>query len=107
VFCDVALEQLAAVLIIQVDDLDAVLAKPLDAAGKGAAFADDDFADAELPDQATAIPAWSEGRHHDDVAVASLAAGAAEGIDFGVNAGVALLDAAIVSAAEELAGAGE
>ncbi len=96
-----AFEQKAAFFVVEVDDFDAVLAQPVEAASEGAAFAHDQRADAELAHQAAAIPAWSQCGDHDFVAVAALPAGAAKGVSLGVNAGVALLHAAIMTLAEQ------
>ena len=71
------------------------------AAGEVDAFADDDGLEAELADEAGAIPAGGEGGDHDEVAVGALAAGVAEGVGFAVDGGVGLLDAAVVAAADE------
>ena len=65
------------------------------------AFADDDGLEAELADEAGAVPAGGERGDHDEVAVGALAAGAAEGVGFAVDGGVGLLDAAVVAAADE------
>src|SRR3989304_325816 len=78
-------EHLDALGRAQVDDLDAVLAQPLDAAAEIHGFADHDGPDIELAHQAAAVPAGRERRDHDLVAVAALPAGLAEGIGFAVN----------------------
>jgi len=96
---DVAFEQLPALAAVQVDDLDAVLAEPVETSGKGSALADNQRADAKLTDQAAAIPAWGERGDHDQVAIAALAARQAKGVGLRVNAGVALLYTAIVATA--------
>ena len=85
----------------EVDDVDAEVAEPLFAAGEVLAFADDDGLEAELADEAGAVPAGGERGDHDEVAVGALAAGVAEGVGFAVDAGVGLLDAAVVAAAYE------
>ena len=54
---DEAFKQLAALACVEIDDLDAIFAQPVEAAGKGAAFADHERADAELAHQSAAIPA--------------------------------------------------
>src|SRR5229473_6405846 len=61
---DEGLEQLAALGVVEVDDVDAVLAQPVEAAGKGAALAHDHRADAELAHQPAAIPARGERGDH-------------------------------------------
>ncbi len=100
---DVGREEVVASLVVEVDDVHPVFAEPVDAPGEGAAFADDHRANAELADEAGAIPTGGEGGDHDDVAIAALAASAAEGISLSVDAGIALLDTAVVAAAEEFA----
>ncbi|BEK86557.1 hypothetical protein NSK11_contig00079-0026 [Nocardia seriolae] len=81
--------------------------KPIVAAGEGARLADDDRADAELPDQPAAVPARRERGDHDGVAVVAAATGIAEGVGLGVHAGVVVLDAAIVAAPQQVPGAVE
>ena len=71
------------------------------AAGEVDAFPDDDSLETELADEAGAVPAGGERGDHDEVAVGALAAGVAKGIGFAVDAGVGLLDAAVVPAAYE------
>ena len=83
----------------EVDDLDAEVAEPVLAAGEVDALAEDDGAEAELADEAGAVPAGGERGDHDEVAVGALAAGVAEGVGFAVEAGVGELDAAVVAAA--------
>src|SRR5258708_32961041 len=101
--CDEAAEQLEALLRVEIDDLDAERAQPVDAALEGARLADDDLAEAELAHEAAAVPARRERRDHDEVAIAALAARAAEGVGLAVDGGVVLLHAAIVTAADECA----
>ena len=48
---DEGFEEFAAFLVVEVDDVHAVFAQPVEAAGEGAAFSDDDCADAELADE--------------------------------------------------------
>lgn len=88
---------------VEVDDLDAELAEPVDAAAEVLALADDETAEAELADEAGAVPAGGEGGDHGDGAVAALAAGAAEGVGLGMGAGVAILHAAVVAGGDEAA----
>src|SRR5690349_18764952 len=66
---DVLGEEVDAVGGIEVDDGDAVVAEPVEAAGEVDRFADDDGTDAELADEAAAIPARGERGRHDGVAV--------------------------------------
>jgi hypothetical protein len=100
---DVIGEQADAFVGVQVDDSDTAFAQPIDAAAEVDRLADDDRPDVELADQAAAVPAGSKRGDHDFVAIAALTAGFAEGVGFSVDGGIALLDAAVVSAAEDLA----
>ena len=95
-------QQFPALVVVQVDDGYAILAQPVDAAGKSAALAHDHRADAELAHQPAAIPARRQSGDHDHVAVTALAAGAAEGVGFAVNAGIAFLHAAVAAAADQV-----
>src|SRR5271166_3177445 len=98
-------EQLAAIPAVEVDDFDAVFAQPVKAAGKRAALTYYQGADAELANQAAAIPAGSQRGYHDQVAIAALPAGASKSVRFAVNAGIALLHTTIAPATDQLAGA--
>jgi len=104
---DEGVEEFAAFGVVEIDHVNAVLAEPINASREGTAFADHHGSDAELADQAAAVPARSQRGDHDEVAVAALAAGAAEGVRFAVNAGVALLDAAIAAPAQHFTSLGE
>ena len=95
-------EQVDAFLGMQIDNLHTILTEPVDATGEIDGFAHDDGGNGELADQAAAIPARGESGDHDFVAVGALAAGAAEGIGFGVDGGVVVLDAAVVALGEEI-----
>ncbi len=90
-----------AVGVGEVDDLGAVVAEPVLAAGEVDAFADDESAEVELADETGAVPAGGERGDHDEVAVGALAAGVAEGVGFAVDAGVVLLDASVVATGDE------
>src|SRR5580692_8254257 len=100
---DITLEQFPALAVVEIDHFHAVFAQPVDPPGESTAFAHHDRTNTELPHQAAAIPAGSESGHHHQVAIAALTAGAAKGIRLSVNAGIALLHAAIVAAADQLA----
>src|SRR5579863_4544313 len=100
---DVALEQFAAVAIVEVDHVDPVLAQPVETAGKGTALTHDQRSDAKLADQPAAVPARSQCGDHDHVAIAALAAGTSKGVGFAVHAGVAMLHAPVVPATDQLA----
>ena len=97
----VPFQQLPALAAVEIDHLDAVLAEPLDPAGKRPALTYNNGADPELPDEPATVPARRQRRNHDKIAIATLAPGAAEGVGFAVNAGVALLDAPVMSATQE------
>src|SRR5579884_3797788 len=60
---------------VEIDDLDSVLAEPVDAAAEGLALADDHAGEAELPDEARAIPAGGERGGHGHAAIAALLPG--------------------------------
>src|SRR5882762_11887324 len=68
-------EHLDAFARMGVEDFDPVLAEPVKAAAEIHGLADDHGANAKLADEAAAIPAGSQGGHHDFVAVGTLAAG--------------------------------
>src|SRR3954453_2754039 len=99
----VGLEQFTALAAIEIDDSDAILSQPIEAAGEGAAAAHHHSPDPELADEAAAIPAWRQGCNHDQVPVAALPAGAAKRVDLGVHPGVALLHPPVVAPAEQFA----
>src|SRR5258708_36701273 len=75
---------------VEVDDLDAIFAEPVDAAVEIAGFADDYGGDAELADEAAAIPARRQRGDHNFVAIGALAAGPAEGVVFSAGCGAVL-----------------
>jgi hypothetical protein len=103
VLSDVGGEEFGAFGGVEVDDLDTGGAEPVQATGEVTGFADDDGAEAELADEATAVPAGGESADHDEVAVGSLASSTAEGVGFAVDRGVVLLDTAVVAGGDELA----
>ena len=72
------------------DDLHARPPEPLDPAAEVPVLADEDLRDAELPDQAAAVPAGGQGGYHGRAAVALLAAGLAEGVGLPVDRGIVL-----------------
>lgn len=84
-------------------DLEAVVPQPVDASVEGPAFADDDGLESELADQAGAVPAGRERGDHNEVAVGALTSGVAEGVSLSVGGWVVVLDAAVVSRAQERA----
>lgn len=104
---DKAFDERAALDAVEVNHFHAVFAQPIHAALEGAAFAHNHGPDAELANETAAIPAGSERGYHDQVAVARLAAGTAKGVGLAVDAGIALLYAAVSAAADELSPARE
>lgn len=100
---DVPFEQFPALAAIEVDDFYAVGAKPFDSTGEVATLADDQSAKAKLPHKAAAIPARGERGDHDQVTIAALAACAAKGVGFSMDAGIALLHPSVVTPADKLA----
>src|SRR5690606_9900250 len=93
--------------VVEVDDLNALFAQPLVPALEVDRLAHHHRADAELPDQATAVPARRERGHHDGVAVGALAPGLAEGIGLAVHGRIVFLHPAVVATAEQGAVAAE
>src|SRR5207245_2543889 len=71
-------QQLDAFLGLEINDFDAVFAQPIDSTLKVYRLPHDDGPDSKLTDQSAAVPARSEGRDHDFVAIGSLAARAAK-----------------------------
>src|SRR5579862_4286735 len=96
-------EQLAALTIVEIDHFDAVFAQPVEPACESAALAHHKRANAKLPYQAAAVPAWRQSGHHHQIAVAALATGAAKGVGFAVDARVTLLDPPIAPSAQQVA----
>jgi hypothetical protein len=96
-------EELFALRVVEIDHLNAVIAEPVDPALECFGFADDDRADAELADEAAAVPAWGERRRHYRVSIAALAARFAKSIRLPVDRRIILLHAAIVAAAKQIA----
>src|SRR5262249_53273407 len=90
-----------ALLRMQIDHAHAVFPQPVNAALEIHRLADDDGADVELPHQTAAIPARGQRCYHDLVAVAALPAGIAESVGFAMHRRVALLHAAVVTAARD------
>jgi hypothetical protein len=100
---DVSFKQFPAFVAVEVDDFYAVGAQPVNSSGEGAALADDQSTEAKLPHKAAAIPARGERGDHDQVTIAALAACAAKGIGFSMDAGIALLHPSVVAPADKLA----
>src|SRR2546427_11613349 len=98
---DVLREHVDALARIEVEHLDAVLSQPVEAAREVDRLADDHRPDAELAHEPAAVPAGRQRRHHDLVAVASLATGVAEGVGLAVHRGIVLLDATVVASPEQ------
>ena len=101
IFADVSGQQIDAIGGMQVDDVDAIFAKPVDAASEVDRFSDDYGRNAELADKPAAIPTRRQCGDHDLVAIGALAPCAAEGVGFTVDARVVLLNPSIVTSAQE------
>jgi adenine/guanine phosphoribosyltransferase-like PRPP-binding protein len=95
------LEQADAGRVVEHDDLDAQLLEPFVAAAEGFCLANDDGADVELSDEPRAVPTRRQGRDHHAVRVVPSPAGFAEGIGFGVDGRIVLLDSAVMPCAEQ------
>lgn len=104
---DEGLHEGDAVLVGEVEDVNAGVAEPGEGSGEVLGFADEDGAEAELADEAGAVPAGGECGDEDEVAVGGLAAGSAEGVGFAVDGGVVLLDAAVSAGGEKVSFGGE
>ncbi len=87
----------------EVEDVDAFGFQSFHAALRVDAVADDYLPEAELRDEAGAIAAGRERGDEDQVGVAGLTAGGAEGVGFSVHGGVAVLHEAIATGAEQRA----
>src|SRR5258707_13089427 len=99
IFADVSGEEIDAIGGMQVNDVDAIFAKPVDATLEVDRFSDDYGRNGELADQTAAIPTRRQGSDHDLVAIGALAPRAAEGIGFTVDAWVVLLNPPIMTSA--------
>ena len=97
IFADVSGQEIDAIGGMQIDDLDAIFAKPVDAALEVDRFSDDYGRNAELADQTAAIPTRRQRGDHDFVAIGAVAPCAAEGVGFTVDARVVLLNPPIVT----------
>src|SRR5260370_40838779 len=85
---------------VEVDDLDAIFAEPVDAAVEVGGLADDHGGDAELADEAAAIPAGRQGGDHNFFAIAALTASTAKSVGFSVDGWIVFLHTAGVAAHE-------
>jgi hypothetical protein len=84
-----------------VEHFRAVLAEPVEAAAEIYGFPDHYGADAELANQAAAIPARGQGSHHDFVAVTALAARLSKRIRFAMRGRITFLHSAVVAASQQ------
>ena len=100
-------EKLDTFFGMEIEDFDATLSQPVDAAAKVHRLSNDNGQDSKLANQAAAIPAGCQRRDHDFVAIASLASGAAECIGFAVNGRIILLNTAVMAATKQLTIAGK
>src|SRR5579862_6443058 len=94
---DIPGEQGDAFLRIEVDHFHAQRTQPIESALEIAAFAHDDRAKAKLPHQAATVPARRERGNHNELPIAALAAGIAEGVCLAVRGRIALLHPPVVS----------
>ena len=99
IFADVSGQEIDAIGGMQVDDIDAILAKPVDTAAEVDRFSHDYGRNGELADQTAAIPTRRQRGDHDLVAISALAACAAERVGFTVDARVVLLNPPIMTSA--------
>ncbi len=99
IFADVSGQEIDAIGGMQVDDVDTIFAKPVDAALEVDRFSDDYGRNAELADQTATIPTRRQRGDHDFVAIGALAACAAERVSFTVDARVVLLNPTIMTSA--------
>ncbi len=102
IFADVSGEEIDAIGGMQVNDVDAIFAKPVDATLEVDRFSDDYGRNGELADQTAAIPTRRQRGDHDLVAIGALAPRAAEGVGLTVDARVVLLNPPIMTSAQEI-----
>src|ERR1700722_1022748 len=87
----------------QIDNVETLFSQP-DAAALGIdGIADNHLLEAELKDEAGAIPAGCQRRDQDQIAEVRLAAGGAERVRLAVHGGVAVLHQTIAASADERA----
>src|SRR5258708_11451930 len=101
IFADVGGQEVDAFGGVEVDDLDAVFAEPVDGPAEIDGFAGDYGVGGELGGEAAASPARAERSDPQFVAIGALATGAAEGVGFWVDGGIVLLDAGVSGAAPQ------
>src|SRR6266478_6516177 len=99
IFADVSGQEIDAIGGMQIDHVDAIFAKPVDATLEVDRFSDDYGWNGELADQTAAIPTRRQCGDHDLVAISALAPRAAEGVGFTVDARVVLLNPPIMTSA--------
>src|SRR5688572_15691791 len=92
-------QQLFAFRGLKVDDLHAAFAQPVDAALESARLPDDHGTDLELHDEAAAVPAGRQCRHHDGTGIPTLTSGLAERVGLAVYRGISVLHAAVAAGA--------
>src|SRR5579862_7138061 len=93
---DIALQQIGTLRRVEIEHLHAALAQPAHAALEGTGLTDQYGRNAELQDQAAAVPAGRQRRDHDGVAIAALSPGISERIGFSVHRWIAVLHPAAV-----------
>ncbi len=101
---DVSGEKRGALLGIKIDHLHAERTKPVNATLKRPALTNDERGKTELADEAAAVPAGRERGHHNEIAIAALAARTTKRVGLRMHRGIALLDAPVVAGANEAAG---
>lgn len=101
-FGDECAQEFLALRVVEIDDMDAALAEPVDAALEGLGFAHDDGANTELAYEAAAVPARSERCRHDRVAIGALPSRFTKGVGLPVGRRIILLNTPIVTAAQEI-----
>src|SRR5437773_8033866 len=85
---------------VQIDDRDSVFEQPIDPAAEVHGFPHDYGANPELADQAAAIPARSQGRHHDFVPVTPLPARLSKRIRFTMRRRISFLHSSVVTSSQ-------
>lgn len=101
VFHDPLPEHLDAFRQGEVDDFHAVSSQPVQSPRKVKRLSDDHSSDPELPHEPAAVPAGRERRHHDLVAVVTLAPRLPKRVRFAVCGRITLLNASVVAAPEK------
>src|SRR6185503_1010464 len=91
VFVNVGFQKFAAGAAVEIDHLDTILPKPLNASGERPALANNHFSNLELTDQTAAIPARRQCRDHNQISIALLPTRTPKCIRLSVHTRIALL----------------